>query len=83
MKNIGDLNRNGQQVVKKTSSKGTSGRAYAWWLRCTHCGCEYLANSTEAFQRKCPQCQKGRPGIAEDRLESPKNEGTTSQAADR
>jgi len=66
MKNIGDVNRNGQHVVRKTTVKGTSGRAYVWVMRCTRCANEYLANSTEAFQRKCPKCENGRPGIPEN-----------------
>src|SRR5258708_3633308 len=34
-------------------------------MQCTPCGTEYLANSTEAFQRKCPKCQEARRRIRE------------------
>jgi len=64
MKDVGEINRNGQRVVEKTTVRGTSGRAYAWLMRCTLCDCEYYANSTDAFQRKCPKCQNGRAGIS-------------------
>lgn len=69
MKAVGDINRNGQRLVMKTTEKGTSGRAYLWLMHCNACSHEYYANSTEAFQRKCPNCQKGRPGISELKIQ--------------
>ena len=70
MKAVGGINRNGQRLVMKTTVKGTSGRAYAWLMRCNACSHEYYANSTEAFQRKCPNCQKGRVGIPEAKIQN-------------
>ncbi len=32
-------------------------------IRCKHCGHEYGANGGDIFERKCPKCQDGRPGL--------------------
>ena len=32
-------------------------------LRCGHCAHEYGSNGSDNFQRKCPKCQGGRPGL--------------------
>lgn len=63
IKVLGDSNQNGQQLVRKTDESGTDYNAKVWILKCAPCGCIYGCNSTDAWQRKCPECQGGAPGL--------------------
>ena len=56
-------NRNRQVVVRSTGSAGTDHGQYVYVLRCGECGHEYGANASDIFQRRCPLCQRGRPGL--------------------
>lgn len=56
-------NKNQQQLLRQTDQPGTDHSATVWILRCRHCGNIYGSNSTDAWERKCPACQKGKPGI--------------------
>jgi hypothetical protein len=56
-------NPNGQMVVRNTGKQGTDHLQYVYELRCTHCGRNYGANGSDIHERKCPQCQGGRPGL--------------------
>jgi len=62
---IGYVNRNKQNVYGTRGVKGTDHRQLSYKLKCLveGCGYEYGANGTDIFQRKCPQCQGGNPGI--------------------
>lgn len=62
----GYLNLNSQLVVRRTGLKGTDHMQYVYVLRCTHQEClyEYGANGSDIFQRKCPKCQGGAPGLS-------------------
>ena len=60
---IGYQNPNGQVVVRKTGLAGIDHDQTVYVLRCEHCGHEYGSNGSDNFQRKCPQCQDGRPGL--------------------
>ena len=60
---VGYLNRNGQMVVRPTGLAGNDHLQYIYVLRCRHCGNEYGANGSDIFQRKCPRCQGGKPGL--------------------
>lgn len=60
---IGYLNRNNQKVIRETDQPGTDHRQYLYVLRCKYCGHEYGSNGSDNWQRKCPQCQNGRPGM--------------------
>jgi hypothetical protein len=60
----GYVNRNGQTVVRRTDKAGTDHGQTVYVLRCRECGHEYGANGTDIFQRKCPKCGGGRPGLA-------------------
>jgi predicted nuclease of predicted toxin-antitoxin system len=60
---IGYVNKNGQSNLGTRGVAGTDHGQLAYRLRCGHCGHEYGANGTDIFQRKCPQCQRGLPGI--------------------
>ena len=60
---IGYVNRNRQRVVRATNVAGTDHLQLIYVLRCEECGHEYGANGSDIFQRRCPQHQKGRPGL--------------------
>jgi putative restriction endonuclease len=64
VKNPGDINQNGQQILRLTSEKGTDHNARVWALKCRNCLHVYGSNSTDAWERKCPKCQKGTAGLA-------------------
>ncbi len=57
------VNRNRQ---KNLGTRGVSGNDHlqkAYELECLKCGHHYGANGSDIFQRKCPRCQGGAPGI--------------------
>lgn len=60
----GYTNRNRQVVVRPTHLPGTDLNQYVYILRCGDCGHEYGANGSDIFQRKCPNCQGGAPGLS-------------------
>ena len=62
---IGYINRNNQ---KNHGTRGIDGNDHcqvSYKLECLEIGCGvvYGANGTDVFQRKCPKCQGGKPGI--------------------
>lgn len=61
----GYRNRNDQVVLRATDARGNDHGQYVYVLRCERpsCGCEYGANGSDIFQRKCPACQDGKPGL--------------------
>ncbi len=63
MKKPGDINTNGQQILRLTTERGTDYNARVWVLKCRHCLNIYGSNGTDAWQRKCPHCQNGKPGL--------------------
>lgn len=48
-----------QEVIGRTNQKGTDHCSILYKMKCTHCNYEYLANSTDIFLKKCPNCQGG------------------------
>ncbi len=56
-------NRNGQIVLRGTGLAGTDHGQYIYVLQCSHCGHQYGANGSDIFQRRCPACQHGKPGL--------------------
>ena len=62
----GYTNRNGQINTGRTepSRAGTDHGQYIYIIKCTKCGERYGANGSDIFERKCPFCQRGRPGLA-------------------
>jgi predicted nuclease with RNAse H fold len=60
---IGYVNRNGQTVIAATDRPGTDHGRHIYVLRCGSCNHEYGSNGSDNFQRKCPKCQGGRPGL--------------------
>jgi len=59
----GFVNRNNQQVVRSTGTPGTDYMQTVYEIRCLDCGTRYGANGSDIFQRRCPACQNGRPGL--------------------
>ena len=60
---IGYVNRNNQKNHGHCGESGTDHNSFAYKLECLDCHYEYWANGTDIFQRKCPRCQGGLPGI--------------------
>jgi len=59
----GYINSNGQIVVRDTAEAGTDFGSRKFQLACSHCGYNYGANSTDIWERKCPNCQGGAEGL--------------------
>jgi putative restriction endonuclease len=59
----GDINRHHQQLLRLTNAGGTDYNARVWVLKCKLCWTIYGCNSTDAWERKCPKCQKAKPGL--------------------
>jgi len=59
----GDKNRNRQRLLRKSQQRGTDYNARVWILKCELCENVYGSNSTDGWERKCPNCQNGRPGL--------------------
>jgi hypothetical protein len=60
----GYRNKNGQVVVRGTDLPGNDHLQRIYVLRCELCGTVYGANGSDIFQRLCPECGGGRPGLA-------------------
>lgn len=58
-----DVNRNRQQVLQGTGLPGNDHKQVVYLLECRDCGFRYGANGSDIFQRKCPACRGGRPGL--------------------
>ncbi|WP_411994820.1 HNH endonuclease [Agarivorans sp. DSG3-1] len=63
---IGFINRNNQKNLGTRGIEGTDHGQSSYKIKCqiTNCGHEYGSNGTDIFQRKCPNCQGGKPGIS-------------------
>jgi len=61
--NIGYRNREGQLVIRKTEREGSVLGQRVFILQCTVCDHEYGANGSEIYDRLCPKCQDGPPGL--------------------
>jgi hypothetical protein len=60
---IGYTNKKNQMNKGHRHQPGNDHGQYSYRLACLFCGHEYGANGTDIFQRKCPECQGGKPGI--------------------
>ena len=49
--------------IRATGLPGNDHLQYIYVLRCERCGNEYGSNGSDIFQRKCPSCQGGMPGL--------------------
>jgi len=61
----GFINPNQQQNLGPTQPpiEGTDYGQYVYIIQCTRCGLIYGANGSDIWERKCPKCQGGKPGI--------------------
>ena len=59
----GYTNRNNQTVLRGTNLPGNDHNQYVYVLRCGNCGHEYGSNGSDNFQRRCPACDGGAPGL--------------------
>jgi hypothetical protein len=59
----GAVNKNGQVVIHDTGLRGTEQSSRIIQLGCSKCGTFYGANSTHVWERLCPKCQRGKPGL--------------------
>jgi hypothetical protein len=62
----GFINRNSQRVIRKTDLPGNDHQQRVYELECGHCSTRYGSNGSDIFQRKCPSCMSGRPGLGVD-----------------
>ena len=62
----GYVNRNQQRVLRATGLPGNDHLQRIYVLRCERSGCghEYGANGSDIFQRRCPRCHDGAPGLS-------------------
>ena len=60
----GYRNRNGQVVVRRTQTPGNDHNQVVYELECRGCGYRYGANGSDIWQRKCPECGGGQPGLS-------------------
>jgi plasmid stabilization system protein ParE len=65
----GYVNRNDQVVVCRTDLAGNDQQQHVYELRCSRCGhhadaATTMAYGSDIFQRRCPSCQDGAPGLA-------------------
>jgi hypothetical protein len=62
---IGYTNKNDQTVVRKTALPGNDHNQVIYVLRCNAEACkhEYGSNGSDNFQRRCPKCDGGAPGL--------------------
>src|SRR4029077_6035426 len=59
----GFTNKNDQTVLHATDLPGTDFSQSINVLRCGNCTTEYGANGSDIWQRSCPNCQGGAPGL--------------------
>lgn len=59
----GYVNRNGQKVIRRTDVPGNDHMQMTYVLQCRKCGNEYGANGSDIWQRRCPSCDRGAPGL--------------------
>ena len=60
---IGFENRNAQVVIQATGKPGNDHNQKIYELECKRCGSKYGSNGSDIFQRRCPCCDNGRPGL--------------------
>jgi hypothetical protein len=62
---MGAINRNNQQCGGTRRLPGNDHLQFSYRMKCLQadCGEVYGSNGSDVFQRKCPSCQGGRPGI--------------------
>lgn len=59
----GTVNTKSQKVIGETGESGNTAGQRAYEMQCMLCKFKYRANGADVWQRKCPRCQGGRPGL--------------------
>ena len=59
----GYRSKNNQVVTRRTNLPGNDHNQRVYVLRCENCRSEYGANGSDIWQRKCPKCGGGQPGL--------------------
>ena len=59
----GYRNLNNQEVMRNTGLQGTDHLQYIYELLCRECDHRYGSNGSDIHERRCPKCQKGKPGL--------------------
>jgi len=59
----GFVNRNGQEVTRVVDVPRTEHAQRVYELRCRSCEHRYRSRGSDNFDRKCPACQDGAPGM--------------------
>ena len=67
---IGSVNRNRQEVVRRTDLAGNDHLQKVYVLRCRDCEFNYGANGSDIYLRRCPNCQGGAAGLPYDLAQS-------------
>ncbi len=57
----GYVNKNKQMNIGRTEERGTDHGQWFFSIECKNCNLKYKANGSDIWQRKCPNCQGGRP----------------------
>jgi hypothetical protein len=72
---VGSVNRNRQIVLRKTDAPGNDHNQRVYVLACLNPDCrhQYGANGSDVFQRRCPNCQGGKPGLPVPPSRSPQD----------
>lgn len=62
---LGYTNRNNQRNCGCTGQPGNDHNQMTYRMQCLNlaCGHTYGANGSDIWQRRCPKCQGGRPGL--------------------
>lgn len=63
---IGFINRNNQEVIRRTKLPGNDHNQTVYELLCRKCANTYGANGSDIFQRRCPACDRGAAGLSID-----------------
>lgn len=59
----GYVNRNKQTVLRRTNLPGNDHFQMTYVMQCESFKHEYGANGSDIFQRRCPACDGGAPGL--------------------
>ena len=60
----GYTNKNDQVVLSQTNKRGNDHNQLVYAMRCLKCGHQYGANGSDIWQRLCPSCGGGAPGLS-------------------
>jgi hypothetical protein len=60
---IGYINKHQQKNHGRTGALGTDYANYTYKMECLSFGTFYGANGSDIWQRRCPKCDGGKPGL--------------------